>query len=79
MQKLLDWNDIWYSKVFGIADYESELKIKKLKMADRIWRTKMQKVTWLGRNLVLECFWGHWLGIRTLHLEIQNGGPNLVG
>ena len=45
MQKSLDRDDIWYSRVFEVADYESELKIHKLKMADSIWLTKMQKVT----------------------------------
>ena len=25
--KLLDWDDIWYSGVFGVTDYESELRI----------------------------------------------------
>ena len=34
MQELLDWNDIWYSGVFGVVDYESEIKIEKLKIAD---------------------------------------------
>ena len=38
MQKLLDWNDIWCTEVFEVADYESELRIHKFKMADRIWR-----------------------------------------
>ena len=26
-KKLLDWNDIWYLEVFGVADYESKLEI----------------------------------------------------
>ena len=34
-KKLLDWGDIWYSGVFEIGDYESELKMQKLKVA--IW------------------------------------------
>ena len=33
--------DIWYLGVFRVADYESELKIQKFKMADPIRRTKM--------------------------------------
>ena len=37
--------EIWYSVVFEIADYVSELKIQKLKVADPTWCTKMQKVT----------------------------------
>ena len=35
-EKLLNWNDIWYSGVFGVADYESELKIQKFEMADPV-------------------------------------------
>ena len=30
---LLDSDNIWYSGVFGVADYESELKNQKFKMA----------------------------------------------
>ena len=37
-KKLLDCDDIWYSGIFGVADYESELKIQKLKMADLIYK-----------------------------------------
>ena len=37
--------EIYYSGVFGVAVYESELRIQKFKMADPIWRTEMQKVT----------------------------------
>ena len=40
--KLLHWDDIWYSGVFGVADYESKLQIKKFKMAGPIWRIKMR-------------------------------------
>ena len=28
---------------FGVADYEFELNIKKIKISDAIWRTKMQR------------------------------------
>ena len=34
-KKLVDWDDIWYSEVFGVAEYESELKIRKFKMVDQ--------------------------------------------
>ena len=44
-KKLFDWDEIWYSGVFGIANYESERKIQKFKIADPKWRTKMQKLT----------------------------------
>ena len=46
-QKLIDFDEIWYSGVFGVADYESELNIKKLIMVDPIWLTKLS----------LEIFW----------------------
>ena len=42
---LLNWNNICYSGVFGVTDYESGLKIQKFKIMDSIWLTKMQKVT----------------------------------
>ena len=49
--------------VFGVADYESKLKIYKFKMSDPIWRTKMQKVGLFRWNSVLGGFWGRWLRI----------------
>ena len=42
--------------VFGVTNYESELKSPKFKMADRIWQIRMQKVTWLGWNSELGRF-----------------------
>ena len=47
---------IWYLGVFGVADYEFALKIQKFKIADPLWRTKIQKVTRLGLNLLLGVF-----------------------
>ena len=41
-KKLLVCDDILYSGVFGVADYESRLKIKKFEIADLMWQTKMQ-------------------------------------
>ena len=34
VKNLLEWDDIWYSGVFEVADEESELKNQKFKMAD---------------------------------------------
>ena len=34
LQKLLDWDDIWYPRVFGVAHYISELKIQKFEEPD---------------------------------------------
>ena len=60
-KKLLDLDEILYSGVIEVADYESEFKIPKFKMANPIWRTKMQKVTWSRWNSILggiEVAWG---------------------
>ena len=48
MQHLLDWDEIWNSGVFEVANHESEFNLKKSKMADQIWRTKMIKFSELG-------------------------------
>ena len=39
--KLLNWNENEYPDVSEIFDYESTLKIQKLKIVDVIWRTKI--------------------------------------
>ena len=70
-EKLLDWDEFWYSGVFGVAAYESETDIQKFKIADAISLTKMQTVTRLGWKLVLGQFWGQ-------HSEIQRGGSNMA-
>ena len=43
-KKLLVYDYILYSGPFGVADYESKLKIKKFDIADLIWQTKMQNL-----------------------------------
>ena len=43
-EKLLNWNDIWYSGIFGIADYESELKIRNLKWRIQYGGQKCKKL-----------------------------------
>ena len=40
-KKLLYLDETWCSKVFEVADDESELKVYKLKMADLIWRIQI--------------------------------------
>jgi len=35
---LEDLLEIWYIEVFGVADFESDIKTKTSKMADLIWR-----------------------------------------
>jgi len=35
---LTDLRETWYSKIFWVTDFESDVKSKKLKMADLIWQ-----------------------------------------
>ena len=51
-KSILDWVDIWYSEVFGVANYESEINIQKLKITDPIYH-------WLKCKTLLEWneFW----------------------
>ena len=44
IKKLLVCDDILYSGVFGVADYESKLKIEKFEIADLMWQPKMQNL-----------------------------------
>ena len=63
--------------VFGVADYESELKIQKFELADQKWGTKILKlldwddIWYLG---VLELL----ITTRAQNSEIQNGGSNMA-
>ena len=45
---------IW---VFGVADYESEVRFSKFKMADPIWRSKFSKKGKFMRNFGYKGFW----------------------
>ena len=42
-KKLAKSNETRYWKIFEVADYECKLEFQKLKMADPIWRPKLQK------------------------------------
>ena len=42
-KKISDLVQTWYSRVFEVGEYESEVKVAKNKMADPIWRTRMPK------------------------------------
>ena len=44
-------------RVFGVADYESEVRFPKLKMADPIWRSKFSKRGKLMLNFGYKGFW----------------------
>jgi len=44
---LTDFSETLYTGVFRIADYESEVRIVKFKMADLIWRTNNPKICFM--------------------------------
>ena len=44
-KKLLNWDDIWYLRVFGIADYGFKLKGQKIKNGGFNMAGKIEKVT----------------------------------
>ena len=64
MKKLLEWDEIWYSDVFDVANHECKINIQKFKITDLIWLTKMQKIVLMRYNLVLEVVWRRRLRIR---------------
>ena len=41
---VFDGFEILHSRIFGVADYESELRIQKFKVAHPIWRKKLKKL-----------------------------------
>ena len=77
-KNLLDLDGILYSGVIEVTDYESEFKIQKFNMANPIWRTKMQKVTWFRWNYVFVGYWGRWLRIRIQNWEIHYDESNMA-
>ena len=44
-------------RVFGVADYESEVRFSKFKLADPIWRSKFSKKGKLMLNFGYKGFW----------------------
>ena len=50
IQKLLYWDDIWYSRVFEVTDYESELKIQKFEIAGRGGSNRSRRWSRRGRR-----------------------------
>ena len=44
-------------RVFRVADYESEVRFSKFKMADPIWRSKFKKKGKLMLNFGYKGFW----------------------
>ena len=53
-----DFNQIRFTRVFDVADYESEIIFFKLKMVYPIWRTSNRKFHQFRRYYVLGGFWG---------------------
>ena len=49
-QKLLVFDEIRYSVVFEITDYEHELRIQKFKIAGAIWQTRIKKLLDLDKT-----------------------------
>ena len=52
------FDEIRYTRVFGVADHESEVSFAKFKMAEPRWRSKILKVNQIRSNLVHRGFWG---------------------
>ena len=50
-----------YLQIIEVANYESYLKIQEFKIADLIWRIKMEKVTSFRLNSLLGGFRGRLL------------------
>ena len=65
-------------KVFGVADYESEVRYSKFKMADPICRSKFSKKGKLMLNFGYKGFWDRWLRIWSQIFKIKNGGSNMA-
>ena len=42
-EKFFDWDKIYHTGVFGVANYEFELQVQKFKIADPIWQTQIAK------------------------------------
>ena len=63
MKNFNNFPDIVYSRIFGVADYESEIRFWKFKMADPIWRTSNKIFQQFFGYSVLENFYGRWLRI----------------
>ena len=40
--KSIDLHKIWYAGVFGVTDHESVSRFSNFKMADLVWRLKIQ-------------------------------------
>ena len=67
--------------VFGVADYESDVRFSKFRMADPIWRSKFSKKGKLMLNFGFKGFWGRMItnlksDFQNSKWRIQHGGQN---
>ena len=58
MKEMFNKYQIWAKGVFGVAHYESEVSLKKNKMADLKWRTYFFKFARMVIKLTLGGFLG---------------------
>ena len=79
MKEMFNSYQIWDMRVFGVADYESEVGLKKNKMANPKWRTYFLKFAWLLTKIISGGFLGSLItNLRSIWRKtkwrIQNGG-----
>ena len=76
--KSTDFLQILCMRVFGVADYESDVTFQKFKMADaRCW-TCFLEIHRFSSNFVDGGFWSRWSRIYCYCLKIQYGGSNMA-
>ena len=80
MQKLLDWDEIWYSGVFGVTGNESELNIQKFKMSDRNVKSYLIRIIFgtraFLRSPIMNPSWKFRNQIQILLLYIRSANLN---
>ena len=80
MQKLLDWDEIWYSGVFGVTSNESELNIQKFKMSDRNVKSYLIRIIFgtrvFLRSPIMNPSWKFRNQIQILLLYIRSANLN---
>lgn len=53
-----EWNINWYNQVVDLADYEFDMKMETFKIADPIWRAKIDK----SHFIHIKVFYGNYRG-----------------
>ena len=80
-EKYENWSDsldICYSRVFGVAENESNIRIAKFEIADPICRTENMETDLICLKFVIRGFSGSLKMDRRQNFKIQNGGSNMV-